>query len=48
MIRSVIGDGKLFDMDVKYTFDGESPLGTGGAVRRALRYAGWAILRVVW
>jgi len=36
MIREVIGDGSQFDLDVKYVFDGEIPLGTGGAVRLAL------------
>ena len=36
MIRDFIGNGKRFEMDVKYVFDGEHPLGTGGAVRRAL------------
>jgi len=36
MIRDYVGDGKRFEMEVEYAFDGESPLGTGGAVRRAL------------
>ena len=36
MIRAVVGDGKDFDLDVEYVFDGEAPLGTAGAVRRAL------------
>ena len=36
MIQELIGNGKRFDMDVKYAFDGEHPLGTGGAVRRAI------------
>ncbi len=36
LIRDFIGDGKRFEMDVKYAFDGERPLGTGGAIRRAL------------
>lgn len=36
MIRDYVGDGKRFKMDVEYAFDGESPLGTGGAVRRAM------------
>lgn len=40
MIRDVIGDGRRFEMDVKYVFDGEHPLGTGGAVRRALNMLG--------
>jgi len=36
MIRDFVGDGSRFDMDVKYVFDGDSPLGTGGAIRQAL------------
>lgn len=36
MICDVVGDGKRFELDIKYVFDGEKPLGTGGAVRRAL------------
>ena len=35
MIREFVGDGSRFGIDVKYVFDGESPLGTGGAVRKA-------------
>jgi NDP-sugar pyrophosphorylase family protein len=35
-IRDLVGDGKRFEMEVEYVFDGGSPLGTGGAVRRAL------------
>lgn len=37
MIRDFVGDGSRFDMDVKYVFDGDSPLGTGGAIRQALK-----------
>jgi N-acetyl-alpha-D-muramate 1-phosphate uridylyltransferase len=36
MIRESVGDGKQFGLTVKYVFDGEAPLGTGGAVRQAL------------
>jgi len=36
MIRETIGDGKEFDLSVEYVFDGETPLGTGGAIRQAL------------
>ncbi len=36
MIEELIGSGKRFDMDVRYVFDGERPLGTGGAIRRAM------------
>ena len=36
MIRESIGDGKQFGLSVEYVFDGETPLGTGGAIRQAL------------
>ncbi len=36
MIREVVGDGKRFDVHVEFISDGRTPLGTGGAVRRAL------------
>jgi len=36
MIREYVGDGSGFDMQVSYVFDGDKPLGTGGAIRRAL------------
>lgn len=36
MIRDYVGDGSEFDMQVSYVFDGDQPLGTGGAIRRAL------------
>lgn len=36
MIREYLGDGKQFGMEVEYVFDGDSPLGTGGAIRKAL------------
>jgi len=38
MIRDYVGDGSEFDMQVSYVFDGDKPLGTGGAVRRALNH----------
>jgi NDP-sugar pyrophosphorylase family protein len=38
MIRDHIGDGSRFDLHVSYVFDGEKPLGTGGAIRCALPY----------
>ncbi len=34
-IRETIGDGGRFGLDVRYAFDGERLLGTGGALRRA-------------
>jgi NDP-sugar pyrophosphorylase family protein len=36
MIREFVGNGKEFGLDVQYVFDGDHPLGTGGAVRQAL------------
>lgn len=36
LIREFVGDGNRFGMNVKYVFDGEKPLGTGGAIRQAL------------
>jgi NDP-sugar pyrophosphorylase family protein len=36
MIREFVGDGSRFGMDIEYVFDGDTPLGTGGAIRQAL------------
>jgi NDP-sugar pyrophosphorylase family protein len=36
MIRELVGDGKRYGINVQYVFDGDTPLGTGGAVRKAL------------
>jgi NDP-sugar pyrophosphorylase family protein len=36
MIRNYVGDGSQFGLDVEYVFDGDAPLGTGGAIRKAL------------
>ena len=38
MIHEFIGDGNRFGMEVQYAFDGKNPLGTGGAIRKALPY----------
>ncbi len=35
-IREFVGNGSSFHLDVRYSFDGETPLGTAGAVRKAL------------
>ncbi|MDR1042148.1 MAG: NTP transferase domain-containing protein [Deltaproteobacteria bacterium] len=35
-LQKAVGDGADFDLDVRYSFDGPKPLGTGGAVRKAL------------
>ena len=36
MVQSVIGDGQNFNIDITYSFDGNSLLGTGGAIKKAL------------
>jgi len=36
MVREQLGDGSRFGVRLRYVFDGERPLGTGGAIRRAL------------
>lgn len=36
MIQDFVGDGKELDMQVEYSFDGQLPLGTGGALQKAL------------
>ncbi len=36
MIRDALGDGRRFGVRLRYVFDGPQPLGTGGAIRRAL------------
>jgi N-acetyl-alpha-D-muramate 1-phosphate uridylyltransferase len=36
MIKTTVGDGSRFGMDVDYSFDGPTLLGTGGALKRAL------------
>jgi len=40
MIEAHIGDGSRFGLSVRYSFDGEKLLGTGGALRRALPQLG--------
>jgi NDP-sugar pyrophosphorylase family protein len=39
-IRRFVGDGSAFGLDVRYSDDGPVPLGTGGALRRALPLLG--------
>ena len=36
MIREYVGNGDRFGMKIEYVFDGDQPLGTGGAIRHAL------------
>ena len=40
MIQEVIGNGELFNLNVKYSFDGAKLLGTGGALKKALPLLG--------
>jgi N-acetyl-alpha-D-muramate 1-phosphate uridylyltransferase len=39
-IRAFAGDGSRFGININYSFDGEQPLGTGGAVKKALSFLG--------
>ncbi len=39
-VEAFVGDGSRFDCRVRYSFDGPSLLGTGGAIRRALPLLG--------
>jgi len=41
-IRTVVGDGSGFGVTVHYSFDGDTLLGTGGALKRALPMLGTA------
>src|SRR5436190_4729450 len=36
MIREALGDGSRWNLSIDYVFDGQSLLGTGGALKRAL------------
>ena len=37
-IQAIVGDGSAWDIKVSYSFDGPVLLGTGGALKQALRY----------
>jgi NDP-sugar pyrophosphorylase family protein len=41
-IQAAVGDGSGFGMTVRYSFDGDTLLGTGGALKRALPMLGAA------
>jgi len=41
-VRSAVGSGDKFGMRISYSFDGAQPLGTGGALKRALPELGEA------
>lgn len=36
MIQAVVGDGRQFGIDITYSLDGDTLLGTGGAIKKAL------------
>jgi NDP-sugar pyrophosphorylase family protein len=40
MIQDVVGAGEFFGLQVRYSFDGSAPLGTGGALKKALPVLG--------
>jgi len=44
MIQTELGDGARWGVRLRYVFDGPRPLGTGGAIQRALRELGDAFL----
>jgi NDP-sugar pyrophosphorylase family protein len=45
LFEQVLGDGSRFDLDLRYSFDGEELAGTAGAVRRALPFlGGWFLV----
>jgi NDP-sugar pyrophosphorylase family protein len=43
-IVEYVGDGRAFDIQVKYSNDGDKPLGTAGAIRKALPLLGPSFL----
>lgn len=40
MIRDRVGDGRRFSLRIRYSFDGETQLGTAGALKKALPLLG--------
>lgn len=40
MVQDALGNGTQWDVRLRYSFDGPRPLGTGGAIRRALTQLG--------
>lgn len=40
MIRETLGDGRAYGVEIQYSFDGETLLGTGGALRKAIPLLG--------
>ena len=43
-IESYVGDGSRYNIDVRYSYDGEQLLGTGGAVKKAFNKLSGACL----
>jgi MurNAc alpha-1-phosphate uridylyltransferase len=41
-VQEAVGDGDRFGLTVQYSFDGPTPLGTGGAIKHALPLLGGA------
>ncbi len=37
-IRNYVGNGKDYGMDIEYSDDGDQLLGTGGAIKKALKF----------
>ena len=35
MIEEAVGDGSRFQLNIRYSYDGETALGTGGALKKA-------------
>ncbi len=40
MVEDLIGNGKKFNLEVIYSYDGSTPLGTGGALKQAVSKLG--------
>lgn len=40
MIEKAVGDGRSFNLNVRYSYDGDAFLGTGGALRKAMHLLG--------
>ncbi len=38
MIEKLIGDGSSLDLNIKYSYDGDTLLGTGGSIKKALPF----------
>ena len=39
-IETLLGDGRQFELEITYSYDGQTLLGTGGALKRALHLLG--------